>query len=422
MGAPSTRRRSRCRSRSGPSGTERGRRTCLPRGIRPRGRRPGPRLRRHRRRRGGGSGRVRRGGPALARDWASAEPGGLDHHDRAQPRDRPLPPRGGARGEARAGGAGCARRAGGDGPGGRRPTAADLHHLPPVARARRAGRAHAAAARRADDGRDRARVPRPRADDGAAARARQGQDPRREDPVPRPARGRPAGAPEDGAGRRLPDLQRRAHGQRRRRAGARGAVRGGDPARAPAGRADARRARGARPAGADAADRRPPRRRASARRASSCCSPTRTARSGTTDKIAEGHALVRRLLRRDQPGPYQLQAAINAVHSDPPTDWAQVVALYDQLLAFTPTPVVALNRAVAIAEVARPAGGARARRRRSSSSTTTSSTPSAPTCCAGWTARTRRARPTRPRSRARTTPPSASSCARGSTSPRRSSP
>ena len=70
--------------------------------------------------------------------------------------------------------------------------------------------------------------------------------------------------------------------------------------------------------------------------------------------IAEGQAIVRRCLRRNQPGPYQIQAAINAVHSDPPTDWAQIVALYDQLLAFTPTPVVALHRAVAVAEVAGP--------------------------------------------------------------------
>ena len=71
-------------------------------------------------------------------------------------------------------------------------------------------------------------------------------------------------------------------------------------------------------------------------------------------KIAEGHALVRRLLARDQPGPYQLQAAINAVHTDPPSDWNQVLALYDQLLALQPTAVVALNRAVALAEVHGP--------------------------------------------------------------------
>ena len=73
------------------------------------------------------------------------------------------------------------------------------------------------------------------------------------------------------------------------------------------------------------------------------------------DLIAEGQAIVRRCLRRNQPGPYQIQAAIQAVHSDAPTDWTQVKALYDQLLAVTPTPVVALNRAVAVAEVDGPA-------------------------------------------------------------------
>ncbi|WP_327011532.1 RNA polymerase sigma factor [Dactylosporangium sp. NBC_01737] len=72
--------------------------------------------------------------------------------------------------------------------------------------------------------------------------------------------------------------------------------------------------------------------------------------------IAEGHLLVRRCLARDRPGPYQLQAAINAVHTDGPgTDWQQVLQLYDQLLHLAPTPVVALNRAVAVAEVAGPA-------------------------------------------------------------------
>ncbi len=77
--------------------------------------------------------------------------------------------------------------------------------------------------------------------------------------------------------------------------------------------------------------------------------------------IEEGQALVRRCLRRGQPGPYQLQAAINAVHSDAPdaesTDWGQVVALYDQLHALQPSPIVALNRAVAVAELNGPAEG-----------------------------------------------------------------
>jgi len=74
--------------------------------------------------------------------------------------------------------------------------------------------------------------------------------------------------------------------------------------------------------------------------------------------IAEGQAIVRRCLRRDQPGPYQIQAAINAVHSDAATatetDWRQVLQLYDQLLAIAPNAVVALNRAVALAEVEGP--------------------------------------------------------------------
>jgi len=75
--------------------------------------------------------------------------------------------------------------------------------------------------------------------------------------------------------------------------------------------------------------------------------------------IAEGQELVRDCVRRGQPGPYQLQAAINAVHSAAPTvgatDWPAILQLYDQLLALAPTPVVALNRAVAVAEVSGPA-------------------------------------------------------------------
>jgi RNA polymerase sigma-70 factor (ECF subfamily) len=75
--------------------------------------------------------------------------------------------------------------------------------------------------------------------------------------------------------------------------------------------------------------------------------------------IAEGQDIVRRCLRRGQPGAYQVQAAINAVHSDAPaaaaTDWRQIVALYDQLAVLAPGPVVALNRAVAVAEVHGPA-------------------------------------------------------------------
>ncbi|OLR92536.1 RNA polymerase sigma factor [Actinokineospora bangkokensis] len=99
--------------------------------------------------------------------------------------------------------------------------------------------------------------------------------------------------------------------------------------------------------------------------------PARTAPDGTAvlladqdrgrwdaDLVREGQELVRRCLRRGRPGPYQVQAAIQAVHSDAAsaaaTDWRQVLALYDHLLRLTPTPVVALNRAVALAEVHGP--------------------------------------------------------------------
>ena len=76
------------------------------------------------------------------------------------------------------------------------------------------------------------------------------------------------------------------------------------------------------------------------------------------DRIAEGQAIVRQCLRRNRPGPYQVQAAINAVHSDAPaaaaTDWWQILELYDQLMEVAGSAVVALNRAVAVAEVEGP--------------------------------------------------------------------
>jgi RNA polymerase sigma-70 factor, ECF subfamily len=77
--------------------------------------------------------------------------------------------------------------------------------------------------------------------------------------------------------------------------------------------------------------------------------------------IDEGHALVRRCLQANRPGPHQILAAINAVHTDAPTpdetDWSQIVALYDQWLLLAPTPVVELNRAVAVAELSGPEAG-----------------------------------------------------------------
>lgn len=79
--------------------------------------------------------------------------------------------------------------------------------------------------------------------------------------------------------------------------------------------------------------------------------------------IAEGHALVRALLAIGRPGPYQVQAAIAAVHTDTVSsdgsarevDWGQVVALYDLLLTLAPSPVAALNRAIALSHVSGPA-------------------------------------------------------------------
>jgi RNA polymerase sigma-70 factor (ECF subfamily) len=76
------------------------------------------------------------------------------------------------------------------------------------------------------------------------------------------------------------------------------------------------------------------------------------------ERIVEGQAIVRACLERNLPGPYQIQAAINAVHTDAltaaDTNWRQILELYDQLLALAPSPVVALNRAVVVAEVAGP--------------------------------------------------------------------
>ena len=102
--------------------------------------------------------------------------------------------------------------------------------------------------------------------------------------------------------------------------------------------------------------------------------PARTATDGSMVRLAdqdrtqwnrmlitEGHALVRACLRRNQPGPFQIQAAIAAVHADAATaaatDWPQIVALYDQLYAMHPNAVIALNRAVAIGEMRGAAAG-----------------------------------------------------------------
>lgn len=74
--------------------------------------------------------------------------------------------------------------------------------------------------------------------------------------------------------------------------------------------------------------------------------------------IEEGQGIVLWCVQRDQPGPYQLQAAIQAVHCDADTfedtDWSQIGVLYDHLYSIQPSPVVALNRAIAIGELEGP--------------------------------------------------------------------
>ncbi len=129
--------------------------------------------------------------------------------------------------------------------------------------------------------------------------------------------------------------------------------------------------------------------------------------------VAEGQDLVRRCLRRDQPDPYQIQAAINAVHSDAraaeAADWTQIVQLYDHLMAVAPSPVVALHRAVAVAEVDGPEAGL-ALVDGLDLGGTTCSTPCAPTCCGASAVVMRQPRPTTRRSPARATRPSATSC------------
>ena len=163
--------------------------------------------------------------------------------------------------------------------------------------------------------RDRPRVPRARGDDGAADRAREGQDPRRPHPVPRAPRRRPARPPARRARRRLPGLHR---GPRDGGDGRTSPPRRSGSARLLA-RADARRARGARAARRSCCSPRPAGRRGRRPTARGCCSPTRTASRWDRALVDEGLDLVRRCLRRDRPGPYQVQAAINAVHAPRPT-------------------------------------------------------------------------------------------------------
>ena len=201
------------------------------------------------RRRGMHAGRVRAGVAQLAARRRAGAPGCVADHGCPQPGARPAAPRRRRGVEA----ADRRRRPARHGGGGRRarrrrvprrPVAADLHLLPPGARVRRAHRADAPLARRSDDGGDRTRVPRARADDGEAARPREAEDPQRRHPVPRAAARAAAAAYDRRARRPLPPLQRGLLGVGGRRPRAPEPLRRRDPPHPRTRRAAAGRARG----------------------------------------------------------------------------------------------------------------------------------------------------------------------------------
>ena len=148
-----------------------------------------------------------------------------------------------------------------------------------------------------------------------------------------------------------------------------------------------------------------------ARRHASCCSPTRTARTGTATLIAEGQAIVRRCLRRNMPGPYQIQAAINAVHSDAADRGRHRLGPDAPALRPAARDRARRRRRAQPRGRASPSSTARSPRSRSStrstSTPTTCSTPPAPSCSSAWAATTTpRSRTTAPSS-SRATPPNA---------------
>ena len=294
----------------------------------------------------------------------------------------------------------------------RRPAAADLHLLPPGAAAGRAGRADAAHARRPDDARDRPRLPRPGADPRPAARPRQAEDPRRRHPVPRAADRRccrsastaSCGSCTSSSTRATPAssgdalVRRELCAEAIRLARLVATLLPDEP-----------EALG--PARADAAPRRPARGAQSTRPASSSCSRTRTGRAGTGARSARAARSSSVRCAPGRPGPYQLQAAIAALHDEAATrgatDWPQIAALYATLAG---------ARAVAGGR-AQPRGrggdGRRARGRprddrrprwpTGASTTTRTCTPPGPTCCAGSAAGPRRPPPIVARSPSRRT-------------------
>ena len=243
----------------------------------------------------------------------------------------------------------------------RRPAAADLHLLPPGPRPRRPGRAHPAHPGRADHGRDRPRLPRPRADHGPAPGAGQAQDPPRRHPLPGAARPPAAGADGVGAGRRLPAVQRGLRGHRRRRPGAQPGCAPRPSAWAapwPSSCPTSPRPSACSPSCSSTT---PAGRAGSTPPASSSRSRTRTGRGGTGPPSTRAWPSLDAALRRGEPGPYQVQAAIAACHATAAraadTDWAEIAGLYRQLARFVPSPVVELNRAVAVAMADGPAAG-----------------------------------------------------------------
>ena len=318
---------------------------------------------------GGGAGRVRRSARAMAGDGRAAESGGMDHHHGAQPRGRSLSPRVVARRAARRSGAAArARRAGETGGG---PVRDDQLRLiftccHPALAPERAGRAHAAPARRPDDGGDRARLPRPRGDDGAAARPREGKDPRRAHPVPRARAARAAARDSARCWRSSTSSSTRAtpraRGDRLTRDDlCREAIRLG------------RLLRELMPSSPEAIgllalmllieSRRDARTTPMAR---SCCSRIRIARSGiarSSTKARRSCGAVSRSTARpvSDPGRDQRGAQRDAARAED-TDWRQIVALYDQHLAIAPSPIVRAPSRRRGGRGRRARGGARARR------------------------------------------------------------
>ena len=340
---------------------------------------------------------------AWRRDGAARQPGRLAADRRAAQRPRPgpppHPPGRAARRTARPRGGAVRRRA-------RRTDdrlGAALRLLPPGARPRGAAGAHPAGRGRHDDAADRAGVPGQRAHARPADRAGQAQDRHRRDRPDRARRRRADRAARRRAGGDRADVQRGLRVLRRRapRTATSPATPSGWPAWSPPA------CRGEAEAWGLAAlldvPARARRRALLRRRATWCCCPTRTGRAGTAPPIAAGEEMLERAAALHSPGPFQLRAAIAACHATSPswaeTDWLQIVTLFEVLTRYDPSPVVRLNRAVAMSQIG-PAARSRRRWPPSTSSptgstATTSSTPPAPSCSPGSAATTRPTRPTR---------------------------